>query len=574
LPVDSAWNFRRGDKTVLYAQSCLKVGESATRAVNQSSNPKAADREKSKSLTGEMMKHVSLSRIASLATTIILFASLISEAALAQSGFTYTPIVKRGEPAPDGSRFFDCDECIGSISNFNNRGELILNTDTRSYCSDAVVHISGEKKTILLQNDCYKPLAEQFTSSGIAINDTGKMVFGVNKYLDSDFTRRTIFLYSGGEFTPIASESEPTPRGTTFSKSGLAGAHLNNQGDVVFVGYSTDRQGKEGADVFLYANGELRSLVSSGAASPIGGEFSFVRLGSHPQINASGDVLFVSSVPDSTEFSYTDGLFLITREGIKKIVVSHELLPTGVAAEHPVGRLNDKGEIAFSSNTGNRYEEHEAGIYFYANERIQKVMLVGQPAPIGGRFAAFSKAREAYPEPALNNHSAIAFKAAVKNGDSPLAIFLASPKAMLKIVAVGDQIDGAKIADLGEYSLNDEGQLAFYAFDKENKVLGIFKADPVTPEVNKMKLKSKSGRLELRVNGNGLITNDTVIEINGVALDTMIYPEEARESGGTTRQVISRDARLEQLLQSGQPAQITLFNPLTNRRSPVKEFSR
>jgi hypothetical protein len=523
---------------------------------------------------GEFMRHTSWLREVKLAITIILVASSFSASTLAQGSYTYTPIVKRADSSPDGSRFFDCDGCVGSISNFNNRGELILNTDTRSYCTDAVVRISKENKTILLQNDCFKPDAKQFTSSGIVINDEGKVVFGIDDYLGGEYHKRTLLLYADGKFTPIAAEGDPTPMGTTFSKAGLLDAHMNNRGDLVFAGFSTDSQGKEGADIFLYSNGEVRSLVSSGAPSPIGGMFSFVRLGSHPRINANGDVLFFSNVPDSTNFSYTDGLFFITRDGIKKIVVSNELLPTGIFAQHPMGSLNDRGEIAFSSDPGNRNDEHEAGIYFYANEQILNVMSIDQPTPVGGKFEPFSKAKEYYPKPELNNSGAIAFKAAVRNGSSPLAIFLASPKAMIKIVAVGDQLDGGEIADLGSFALNDLGQVAFFAFDKENQPLGVFKATPVTPEIKKIKFKNTNGKLELRLNGNGFITNDTVIEINGVALDVMTYPEEAREAGGTTRQLISRDARLEQLLQAGQTTQITVFNGLTNQRSIVKEFTR
>ncbi len=68
--------------------------------------------------------------------------------------------------------------------------------------------------------------------------------------------------------------------------------------------------------------------------------------------------------------------------------------------------------------------------------------------------------------------------------------------------------------------------------------------------------------------------NDTVIEVNGIALEVLSYPEDAREEGGTSVQIISQDARLEQLLQAGQTVQITVFNALTNQHSRVKEFVR
>ena len=315
-------------------------------------------------------------------------------------------------------------------------------------------------------------------------------------------------------------------------------------------------------------------LVTSGTASPIGGVFRFVRLTPNTQINSKGETLFYSSVYDVPNIGIADGLFLITRDGIKKIVVSGDVLPDNREAYIPVGSLNDKGEVAFTSKKTNPFGEDDSGIYLYSEGQIKKILFAGDPTPVGGKFEPLSKVFEDIPEARINNNSAIAFKAAVKKGRTPLAIFLASPKALLKVVAVGDQVDEGKIADIGSFALNDLGQVAFFAFDKDHKTLGVYKATPVTPNIQSVKLKQKKGKLELRVNGSGFITNDTVIEINGVALDVMIYPEDAREEGGTSVQAISRDGRLEELLQAGQTAQVTVFNALTNQRSSVKEFVR
>lgn len=63
-----------------------------------------------------------------------------------------------------------------------------------------------------------------------------------------------------------------------------------------------------------------------------------------------------------------------------------------------------------------------------------------------------------------------------------------------------------------------------------------------------------------------------MIEINGVVLEQTIYPEAFRENGATATRLISRDSRLEQLIPVGQPVQVTVFNPLTNRRSVPMTF--
>jgi hypothetical protein len=56
--------------------------------------------------------------------------------------------------------------------------------------------------------------------------------------------------------------------------------------------------------------------------------------------------------------------------------------------------------------------------------------------------------------------------------------------------------------------LNDNGEVAFFAYGTKNQELplGVYKATPVTPKIQSVKLKNKKGKLELRVNGNGFIT--------------------------------------------------------------------
>lgn len=104
--------------------------------------------------------------------------------------------------------------------------------------------------------------------------------------------------------------------------------------------------------------------------------------------------------------------------------------------------------------------------------------------------------------------------------------------------------------------------------------LGVYLATSVPPAIGSIKLKHKKGGLQLRVDGSAMITNDTVIEINGVPLDGMDYPSDFREDGGFTTRVVSRDARLDQLLQPGQTVQVTVFNSLTNLRSTPVSLRR
>jgi hypothetical protein len=236
--------------------------------------------------------------------------------------------------------------------------------------------------------------------------------------------------------------------------------------------------------------------------------------------------------------------------------------------------LNDRGDVAFSSNTGNVYFEQDGGVYIRSGGQTQKIVAVGDPTPIGGKFAPFSRVDEFYPVPRINNTGGVIFKAAVKKGSSSLGIFLSSPNAIVKVVASGDRVDGGKIGSLGTYAMNDLGEIAFVALDKKRQTLGVFKATPAAPAINSIRLKRKANSLEFRVNGDVMIAGDSVIEINGVRLGDIDYPSNFRESGGLTTRVVSRDSRLDQLIPSGQTVLVSLFNPLTNMRSAPVAFTR
>jgi hypothetical protein len=167
--------------------------------------------------------------------------------------------------------------------------------------------------------------------------------------------------------------------------------------------------------------------------------------------------------------------------------------------------------------------------------------------------------------------------AKVTGGNSPEAVFLASPTAILKVVGIGDRLPtGEKIRSIPSFALNNLGQVAFVANNSASvlnpRPLGVFIATPNPPVVERVKVKGQPAR-KLIINGGGFIVNDSVIELNGQAIDT-IYPSEFYENGGTTTSLVSKDPRLSQLLIPGQPVQLTVFNPLTARRSVPQSITR
>jgi hypothetical protein len=518
-----------------------------------------------------------------VSTLQILF---LSGAGFGQSGgFILSPIVKRGTPSPDGGRFFDCDICEGRINGthaFNNRGDVGLAADTEVLCGGLRFLYTTEKSVVLADHCQQTPWGLFYLFGEVNINAQSQAAF-IAGPLIGDSIPTMIFSYSEGQTTKVVADGDSTPLGTIFRRCGLSEPSINNKREIAFGACSDDGQEKVRDGIFVSSNGQIHPIaVTEDPTDILPGKFHFNFVPAvRAIINNNSEVLFQGKIiPDSFERERY-GWFLKTDAGIKKVFIDEDPLVDGLVIEprtQGTSDLNDKGEVVFSVLTVGK---SDSGIFVRSGDKTSKIMAQGDSTPIGGRFTTLYDdeliENNLLLSPRINANSSVAFKAKIQGGSSRKAIFLASTKAMVKVAAVGDTVpSGEVIREIDTFALNDNGEVAFFAYGTKNQELplGVYKAIPVTPKIQSVKLKNKKGRLELRVNGNGFITNDTVIEINGVALDVMIYPEDAREEGGTSVQVISRDGRLEQLLLAGQTAHITVFNGLTNQRSSVKEFVR
>ena len=506
---------------------------------------------------------------------VILFKMLLlTVPASAQSkAFTVTALVKRGDPRPDGGTFFSCDTCVAAIPDFrafNRRGEVLVETINNFFGNfDALFLLSESSKTIVFDAAHPTPWGTLNLSSA-ALNNVGQV--GLVAY-NPGAVKTYIFFYTNGELVHILDDQEPPPGGGPFIRASIFGARINDVGEMVIEGFYRDAQEKLGASLYLYSNGRLGTLVTSGEAAPIGGFMQFFGGDCLSQINAKGEVLFHSAVYNQQLLDSKDGIFMVTPDGLKKVVDSRDQLPVGNELSYPFGMLNDKSDVAFTANTLANGTMDKGGVYLYSNGQIHQIARVGDQTPIGGRFALLLKGDYSQPQAKITNNSTVIFKAAVKNGSASKAIFLASPQAIVKVVAVGDRVEGGRIADIDTYATNDLGEVAFVALDKRRRPLGIFKAAPVMPGIQSVRLRRKHGAPELLVDGVALITNDSVIEINGVGLGALDYPTDYREDGGTTTRIVSRDLRLGELLQPGQTVQVTIYNALTNQHSKGVSFT-
>jgi hypothetical protein len=530
------------------------------------------------------MNHKLVPKWKLLAAILLVSDLFLPVCAYAQSSaFSFSPIVKRGDPSPDGGRFFVCNDCVGRINGaraFNNRGDIAISADTEGKCYDALFFVSTERN-IVLSDSCSETPFGKLGYGHVNINDQGHAAF-IGLPIVNDRFMWTVFLNSEGQLTRIVAEGDRTPTGSTFKGCGFSEPSINDRGEIAFGACAADDQGLFDDGIFLYSGGAISLVAGATDPTPIGGTFNFNSiLPLNATINDTGEILFQGGVYFGGVIPGKFGLFLKIQQGFEKIVVDGDRLDDRLTVDSEsftTGDLNDRGEVAFTALLNGA---SESGIFLRSGQTISKIMTDGDPSPLGGMFQTLDDPdlleQFQFIRPRINNNGAVAFKAKVKDGSSPLGIFLASPRAIVKVVAVGDRLpSGEVIKEIDTFALNDKGEVAFFAYAKkgEKNPLGIFKAAPLSPSISRVKLKRKQSRLELRVDGEAMITNDTVIEVNGVALDVVSYPESLRQSGGTTRRTVSRDARLEELIPAGRTVEVTLFNRLTNRRSATASFTR
>lgn len=510
-------------------------------------------------------------------------ASTVGKVSEQSGNFTVTPVVRRGDPRLDGGTFFDCDDCdsrIAGARGLNNLGQVLI-FGFAGNCTGGLYVVSG-RSGFPVADVCHPTgFGRLSLFAGANINDQGQVAMNMGPAIGNGIVDM-ILLYSNGQLSKIAAEGDPSPLGSVLGGScGFGPPGINNNGEAAFFACNDpDLEGRIFNGVLAYSGGILRKVVKSGDASPLGGIISLAFGNAGPvNINDNGDVLFGAGQIDlDITVPERFGLFLATADGIKKVELSRDTMPNGSkAADDSLGggTLNNKGDVVFGLRlSGNP----RVGYFLYSGGQTSTIILDREATPIGGTFDLTQDVEDPF-GPRINDNGTVALMANVADGNSREAVFLASTKAIVKVVAIGDRLPtGEKIRSINSFALNNLGQVAFFANGSNSilnpKPLGVYLATPVTPAITSIKLKHKKGSLQLRVNGNAMITNDTVIEINGVALNAIDYPPDSREDGGSTTQVISRDSRLEQLIPEGQTIQVTVYDSLTNLRSTPVSFTR
>jgi hypothetical protein len=210
---------------------------------------------------------------------------------------------------------------------------------------------------------------------------------------------------------------------------------------------------------------------SCGDPSPIGGTFAGLFGGTPfaPASNDAGDVLFVADILGGGS---PRGLFLYhdtSHQFVKVAAVGDAAPGGGTFVEVGPGSLDNSGRVAFlATRSGSTY----ADVFLWKNGSVQKVAMVGDPAPGGGTFSYLGTERFGFqdgtyiptgPIPDINDNGQIAFRAYVSGGPFPGGLLVSENGVHQWSVRAGDPTPmGGTYADFFAPLINNAGEMAFF----------------------------------------------------------------------------------------------------------------
>jgi hypothetical protein len=286
------------------------------------------------------------------------------------------------------------------------------------------------------------------TSDGFSIfgsfdmNDSGTVVFKA----DLSAGGEGVFTGNGGAVATIASTATPSPMGGLFTDFG-SHPSINDSGTVVIIGRAGDRRG-----IFKF-DGALSTVVDD--AGPLH-EFDY----DSSTINDAGIVGFRAAFDDRPN---VQGVFASAGGGVTTIAEGKEYERLTASS------LNNAGEVAFHVYNGAGFIND--GIYSSDGGAVE---VIAERMPNTG--AAFGS------RPSINAAGLVAFVSA--HPDLGPGVFT-GPSAD-KVIQNGDPLFGSTVFNLpgtgnvnmGSYSLNDAGQIAFTYYLANNR-RGVALATPV-----------------------------------------------------------------------------------------------
>ena len=247
-----------------------------------------------------------------------------------------------------------------------------------------------------------------------------------------------IFLASGGALTVIALTGADAPGVPNGVLAELDTPVLNDDDQIAFV--ALVRRGRDTLQVlYLHRGGKLHKLAASGDVVPrVGGVFDGFGV---PTINQKGVVAFAATVDHG---KILGGIFLAGTRDLTLLAAAGDTGSDGAMLTRFSERLaiDDEDTVAFGAHLNAHGSVAEA-VYTASVSGLTRVAAAGDPAPGGGRFAAFGA------WPAIGPGGAVSFAAALEAGPGPAGVYTWRGGGTERVALVGETLDdGAALAPL------------------------------------------------------------------------------------------------------------------------------
>ena len=254
---------------------------------------------------------------------------------------------------------------------------------------------------------------------------------------------------------------DPTPIGGTFGgifQGTLGTPAINDNGDVLFLADVADGDSPRGLFLYQAATGEIVKVAAEGDASPLGGTFTVLGMGT---INSAGTVAFIAN----TDGAQISDIYLWQNGDVTKYVATGDPVPGGGTFEMlgtelwgfadgsslaggPLPAINEAGDVAFRGIVSG-VAGTDRGIFRGHDGTFDWLLRAGADAPGGGSFIDFQA-------PSLNASGEVAIFADV-TGNS--GWFAGAGNTWRRIVASGDVIEGGAVDGLA-FSRNPMNTIA------------------------------------------------------------------------------------------------------------------
>ena len=409
-------------------------------------------------------------------------------------------IARQGQPSPEGDTF-----TYASAPSLNNAGQVAFNGQLLDSLGGVYLSSAGEIARVAGQGDPIDREPRFINSPPQGIDATGTVLF-----TSTTFPGGT-GLFVGAPVIAIARLGDPAPGGGVFNSLESSLATMNASGTVVFAAATTFNNTY---GLYSFSNGALSRVAASGDPAPGGGTFSFF---SAPAIDDAGDiVLLCNASPPSNS-----GIYLLSSGEWRNLAAVGGPAPGGGTfssfAFPTVNNLLQASFLGFVTAPG------RTGIFHFMDGIVEAIAQTGDPAPGPGgwTFDFPADARYLY-APSMNAIGEVAFGAPLSRFHDVSGVFKFFKGVLTTVAGPGEPAPGGETFGYADTaSLNDAGQVAFYAFTQNTE--GIFLLSEGTPsaialdgdpapgggtlsyvDVPRLSLQTQVGFLGVQPDGNGV----------------------------------------------------------------------